>query len=57
MFLSRSMERQAGHDGKTVFLLVLKKLNLPTFLRLFFFVYLFPRNVHIWGVFIFTNPV
>ena len=43
MFLSRSTERQAGHD---VFLLVLKKLNLPIFLRIFFFVYLFSQNVN-----------
>ena len=63
MFLSRSTERQAGHDGKTVVIdwFLKKSWYSQKILRiffLFFFVNLFLTNVnflHIWRVFIFSN--
>ena len=59
MFLSRSTERQAGRDGKTVVIdWFLKKSWInKKFLCIFLWIY-FLRNInflHIWCVFIFVN--
>ena len=40
MFLSRSIERQAGHAGKLL-LLILKKAKLTNIFFAYFFMYIF----------------
>ena len=41
MFLSRSTERQAGHDEKSYYWLILKKVELTNIFLLFFFFFYF----------------